>query len=368
MSSSTAGSGGFPLPQIYRHEQKKVEDAFERGDLDYVDLSQWSFTDELLCFSLQSDFFGFADRSYPNPRTKNEVPIWFLIASQLVLRIHNSGVYSQLDYFLNSVSVLTKIGFNVGSQSSVGFNNKNTKSRKTAVNHDTVRKYFKDTDPQKIREWHNNDLQTWFRVRKAYDPDGLFILDQSHLVVPKNQNYKDASYMPVDEHGQWYKNLGGMNKEQRKSLPHHPCYSLSCLLHVGSVPDTFHVAGYDFGAGNKDEIPQAQYLVPNFCKKYPAVMKELIVDRGYLSGVFIGDLKQKYNVDILIPLRNNMSDYTDAFEIAKKKQWKKTDEIKDTNGKVIRETQTAYVENMDLWDDCPVKLSNLCQPNKELEC
>lgn len=356
MSSSSIGSGGFLLPQIYRHEQKKVEDAFARGELDYVDLSQWSFADELLCFSLQSDFFRFADRSYPNPRVKNEVPIWFLVASQLVLRVHNSGVYSQLDYFLNSGSVLTKIGFNVGGRGSVGFNNKNIKSRKTAVNHDTVRKYFRDTDPKKIREWYNNDVQTWFRTRKAYDPKGLFILDQSHLVVPKNDNYKDAVYMPVDEHGQLYKNLSRMTEEQKKALPYHPCYSLSCLLHVGPSSNMFHVAGYDFAAGNEDELPQAQNLVPNFCKKYPEVMKELIVDRGYLSGEFISELKKKHGVDILIPLKSHMDDYKDAFEIAKKKEWKKTGEIKDREGRIVKETRTAFIENMELWNNCSVKL------------
>ena len=356
MSSSIIGSGGFKLPRIYRHNQKKVEESFEKGKLDYIDLSRWSFADELLCFALQSDFFSFSDKSYPNPRVKNEVPIWFLIASQLVLRVHNSGTYSQLDYFLNAGSILTRIGFNVSSHGSVGFNNKHSKPRKTAVNHDTVRKYFKDTDPKKIQDWHNDDLQRWFRVRKAYDPKGLFILDQSHLVVPKNDNYKNAVYMPVDEHGQLYKNLSQLTEEQKKALPYHPCYSLSCLLHVGNSPDMFHVAGYDLGAGNEDELPQAQSLVPRFCERYPGVMKELIMDRGYLSGGFIGDLKQKHNVDVLIPLRSNMDDYKDAFEIAKKKSWKKTEEIKDANGKIIKETQTAYVENMDLWDECPVKI------------
>ena len=51
------GKGGFLLPQVYSHEQKKVEEAFERGMLDYIDLSQWSFADEFLCFALQRWLF-----------------------------------------------------------------------------------------------------------------------------------------------------------------------------------------------------------------------------------------------------------------------------------------------------------------------
>ena len=147
-----------------------------------------------------------------------------------------------------------------------------------------------------------------------------------------------------------------MAEEQKKALPYHPCYSLSCLLHVGPSSDMFHVAGYDFGAGNEDELPQAQNLVPNFCKKYPKVMKELIVDRGYLSGEFISELKNKHGVDILVPLKSNMDDYKDAFEIAKKKEWEKTGEIKDGEGRIVKETRTAFVENMELWNNCSVKL------------
>ena len=359
MGSINTTRNDFNFPRVHHHEQRKVEAAFEQGKLDYVDLSQWSFADELLCFALQNDFLKFAGKSYPNPRSKNEVPVWFLIASQLVLRTHNSGTYSQLDYFLNAGSILTKVGFNLSGSGQVGFNNKNAKPRKTAVNHDTVRKYFKDTDPKEVRNWFNRDIQDWFRIRKTYDKNGLFILDQSHLVVPKNNKYKDAVYMPVDEHGQRYKNLGQLSEDQKKSLPYHPCYTLSCLLHIDSSSELFHVASYELGPGNEDELPQAERLVFDFCKRYPGVMQELIVDRGYLSGPFIGRLKKEYGVDILIPLRRNMDDYIDAFEIAKKKTWKKTEEVKDKRGRVTRETKSAYVEGMDLWDECPTKL-NVC--------
>ena len=301
-------------------------------------------------------FLKFADESFPNPRVKNEVPVWFLMAAQLVLRIHNSKAYGRLSYFLNSGSLLTKVGFNLSGQGDLGFNKKNTGPRKTAVSHDTVRKYFKDSDPQKIQEWYNTKVQTWFRTKKSYESQGLFILDQSHLVVPKNKNYEDAVYLPVDEHGQLYKNQGQRHDGQKRALPYHPCYSLSCLLHVASSKDLFHVAGYDLGPGNEDELLQARKLVPNFCKRYPGVMKELIVDRGYISGEFLGELKRNYNVDVLIPLRKSMDDYRDAFELAKNASWKKTEEKRDGNKKLLKETQTARVSEMELWKGLPVKL------------
>ena len=86
-------------------------------------------------------------------------------------------------------------------------------------------------------------------------------------------------------------------------------------------------------------------------------MKELIMDRGYLSGSFIGELKKNYNVDVLIPLKKHMDDFKDAFEIAKGQNWKKTEEVTNENNKIIKETWTICVSNMELWDGCSVKLN-----------
>lgn len=360
MTDPSIGSGGFDLPQIYTHQQQQTLDCLKRGDIDYADLSQWSFADEFLCFILQTKFLEFADRTYPNPRKRNLVPIWFLIASQFVLRCHNRFRYHDLRYFLNAGSILTKLGLNTSMRGVVGFNGLNTYERKTACDPDAVRKYFKDTDPDDMRRWYNQTLQGWFQGHKVYDSDGLYILDQTHLVVPDNPNYAGAKRMPVDEHGQLYKhvNLSQLTEEQKKALVYHPCYALSCLLHVAPSGDLYHISGYDFGPGDTDELVQAHALVPQFCQRHPGKMKELIVDRGYISGPFVGLLKKTHNVDVLIPLRRSMNDFEDAFAIAKRKNaWVTTELEKDESGRVIKQTETVLVEHMDLWEDCPVPLN-----------
>ena len=70
----------------------------------------------------------------------------------------------------------------------------------------------------KIRKWYNHSLQKWFKEIRAFDSRGIFILDQSHLVVPDNSNYVDSVKMPVDVHGQYYANLGELTKEQKRAL------------------------------------------------------------------------------------------------------------------------------------------------------
>jgi hypothetical protein len=357
MTNRPIGKGGFFLPKIYHKAQRYILDRLKDGEVDYLDLTKWSFADEFLCFILQLKFFDFADKSYPNPRKVNFVPVWFLIAAQFVLRLHNRRCYDDLRYFLNAGSILTKIGFNASAGGVVGFNEKNKYERQTAIDADTVRKYYKDTNSQELRDWYNESVQGWFRSRKVFDRDGLFILDQSHLVVPDNPCYEGAVRMPVDEHGQRYRGLNKMSEEERKALVHHPCYTLSCLLHVSASGDLYHIAGYDFGSGNTDELVQAENLLPAFCKMYPGVMKELILDRGYISGPFIGKMKQKYNVDVLIPLKSSMSDFQDALKIAQTQNWTTTEnEIDKTNGRLLRKTITTCVKQMELWQECPIPL------------
>jgi hypothetical protein len=357
MNQSITAVGGFDFPKVYVQEQKKVLEALMQGNIDYADFSQWSFADEFLCFALQSNFFKFADQSYPNPRKKNEVPIWFLLSCQFLLRLYESGKYHHLRHLMNAGSVLSRIGFNVSQFPQIGFNQKNKKERKTAVDSDTVRKFFKDTHPGQIRAWYNEDLQRWFKSKQSFDSKGIFLLDETHLVVPDNSNYEDAVRMPVDEHGQWYKGYNDFSPEQKKALPHHPCYALSCLLHIGTTQDLFHVSGYELGPGNEDELVQAERLVPKFCRAHPGLMKELISDRGYISGPFASRLKIDHDVDSLVPLKKNMLTYLDAVDIAhRNNQWELTSETKDPrSGKLLTRTWVDTIGEMDLWDSCSVK-------------
>jgi hypothetical protein len=258
---------------------------------------------------------------------------------------------------LNSGSLLTRFGFNIGANK-IGFNDKNRKTRKTAVNQDTVRKFFKDTKSDEIRTWYKKDLQNWFHAKRAFDRRGLFVLDQSRLVVPNNKNYAGAVKMPVDEHGQWYSNLGCLTTEQKRSLIYHPCYTFSTLLNVGLEGDNFHVAGYELGAGNEDELVQAEKLIPNFCRQFKDVMKILILDRGYIDGNFIQKIKRDYNVDVLIPLRKNMDDYQEAIAIANlKNNWEIVEQIRGEDGHLNIQKEIAAVEDIDLWSKLDYKVN-----------
>lgn len=189
------------IPIIYEENRIKVLEDLKDGRLDYLDLSDWTFQDKFFAFLLGIRFFEICGASYPTPRKKEDVPLWFLLACKVQMKLHTTSAFDQLPGMLRSGAVLSRVKFNVGGVNG-GFNNKNKKERNCAVHQDTPRKFFKDTNPVKLRNWHNKEVQRFIRKNRGFDKHGIFILDQSHVVVPDNKNYQDAVRMPVDEHGQ----------------------------------------------------------------------------------------------------------------------------------------------------------------------
>lgn len=349
------GAGGFFFPTVYRESKPKVVELLGKGEVDLIETSRLSLADQFMAFIIHSKFLEFADRTYPNPRKKNQIPVWFVISCQFILRLNPEKAYSALGVLLKSGPILSRIGFNVGAP--LGFNDKNKYPRETPVHQDSVRKFFKDTNPAEMRQWFREDLQKWFRQMECFDTSGVFILDQTHLVVPDNTNYQDAVRMPVDEHGQRYKNLNELTQEQKKALPYHPCYTLSTLLHLSHQHQAFHVAGYEFGPGNEDELPQAEKLIKAFfrCNK-PGSMKLLIVDRGYISGSFITWCKTTYGVDVLVPLKTDMEQHKDALAISEFKDTVWTTISTVQQGSEYKIIRACTIEDIQLWDECQVPL------------
>lgn len=342
-------------PIIYEENRIKVLAALKDGRIDYLDLTDWTFQDRFFAFLLGIRFFEICGASYPTPRKKEEVALWFLLACKVQMKLHTTAAFDQLPAILRSGAVLSRVKFNVGGDNG-GFNNKNRKERTCPVHHDTARKFFKDTDPLEMRNWHNTDVQRFIRHNRGFDKHGIFLLDQTHIVVPDNENYKDAVMMPVDEHGQLI-DMSKLTEEQKKAVKYHPCYALSELLHIGRDEQSFIFAGYQLGSGNADELKQGIPLVTDFVGAVgKGVMKLLIVDRGFISGSFVTYVKRDMDSDVLMPLRSNMDALTDSIKIAESfnYEWTKYDEYEKYGIRYIEEV--IVIEDVCIWEGCDVPL------------
>jgi hypothetical protein len=154
--------------------------------------------------------------------------------------IHRTS-FPGLDYVLVG-SILTRVKFNVGLRGG-GFNEKNKKPRKVAIDPDGARKFFTDTEASGVEHWYNSDVQGWLRSHRGYsDKEGIFILDPTLIPLPDNPNYKESALLPLDQEGR-YVNVKKLTPAERKRFKYTRTYQLTLLLHCGRQDDYFLFAG-----------------------------------------------------------------------------------------------------------------------------
>lgn len=344
---------------VYTENRARVLEKVRQGRVDYLDLSSWPFQDRFFAFLFTIDFFGTCGSRYPSPRKKEEVPLWVLLACEVLLKLHCSAAHSRLPGILKSGPMLARVGFNVG-RCNGGFNNKNKKDRDCIVHHDAVRKFFKATDRQATRRWYNQDFVRFLRHNRAFDKHGIFLLDQSRIVVPDNPHYQGVERLPVNEFGHLI-DTSAMSPEARKTLRHRPCYTITELLHVGKQDACNIVAGYDWGGGTVDELVQGIPMVDRFVETVGGgVMKLLIMDRGYIDGACISHVKQDLRSDVMIPLRKNMQMLTYGIGLAESslrpKAWRRYREYERSDEGIRYTEEVTLVPDALTWEGCAVPL------------
>jgi hypothetical protein len=165
--------------------------------------------------------------------------------------------FRNLNHLLKAGPVLTRVKLNLGGCEG-GFNYRNTYPRKTSMCPDTVRKYFRATDPEKLCEWFHGPILGWFRRKRAFSKGRIFAMDSTYVVVPENEHYEHTARMPLDDHHQLV-DTSGLSEEEKKRVRYVPCYKLTYLLHLGEEPSgkpqphTFTmIPAFRLGPGNDD--------------------------------------------------------------------------------------------------------------------
>jgi len=342
---------------VYRENKPYVLNRFNSGRIDYADLTEWSFLDKFFGFLLAHGFLEWAEGTYPNPRQRKNIPLWFLLAVMMQLRLHQKVAYSRAPGVLRSGSILTRLKFNIGLKGG-GFNYRNRNEREVPLMHDTLRKYFRATGGEKLERWYNGEVSRWYRRKRGFLKEGVFILDPTYLVLPDNPNYRKAARMPLDEKGH-IRNVRNLSEEERKRVRYGLCYQLVLLLHLSSSSDYFLFAGSHLGPGNESGLKEGERLVDDFCRRVGrGVIKLLIVDREYIDGAMISRFKRKHGIDVLVPLKKNMDAFLDAMGLAKlpEAQWRLYREGRERkNGELVRE-EVMGVGEITSWEGCDVPL------------
>jgi len=139
--------------RVFRENTRKVLEALKRGEIDHVDLTAWSFADSFFAFVVGiCDFLPYAASTFPTPRKRHLVPIWLELCCAIHMALSEEPAFQGLTHLLQAGPILTRVKFNIGG-CEVGFSHRNTYPRETAVCPDTVRKYFRATDPDALLKW-----------------------------------------------------------------------------------------------------------------------------------------------------------------------------------------------------------------------
>ena len=314
---------------VFVKNKPKVIAALKAGDIDYVDETSWSFSDKFYAFLLSIGFFEFTEDTYPSPRVRKNIPFWILIGLMFQLKLAGTSSFYRLPGILKSGAILTRTNFNIGMVEG-GFNKKKKHPREKGeiVNHDTLRKYFKNTNACELTGWYNKHIAKFLSYKRAILKEGIFILDGSIITLPDNRNYQNAQYLPLDRDKN-YVEVDKMPLNEAKKFKSTLCYKMVNLLHISRDKDYFVFMANRITGGKVHEKPVGEDLVDEFVKNVgKGKIKTLICDRAFLDGEMISKFKSCYGIDTLIPLKKNMDAALDAKGLARldRAPWKEVDD------------------------------------------
>jgi len=318
------------------YHPQRVLAAFRQGEFDAL---------EILGQADERDFFErcFKERlllrlaqDLPTVRKKEEVPRWFILAANLSLKLHQENSFLAFERVVRCGGLLAALPPDLATKhldsqtqrwvlNCQGFNDKNDYDRATPCDHDTLRKALKDVPAAQWIKWFNTEVQQVFQQYGFFDPAGIFIGDASYLFVPDNLAYEGSVVLWFDAHNHpvEYEKL---TPDQRQRAHRERCYKWISLLHLRG--GCYVYAGALLVPGNAHEVgPFYDELVARFVAAVgPGVIKWLVLDRGFIDGARISRCKRDWGIDVLIPMKQSMDLWADAWALAAQGAWQRQPE------------------------------------------
>ena len=318
------------MPNMYAFEEDAaaVIADFNSGHFDYIEVAGRVTEGRFFRYLLEEGDIKSLAATYPNPRKKEEVPVWLYLVSQITMRLHGAQAYSSYPYILHCGGLRdalgpTQVTIDQGEEERraccEGYNKKNTYRRRTPCDQDFLRKIGKDTDPGRLLAWFNDPVVRYLTDFGAWDEEGVFLIDGSYLFVPDNPAYEGSSKLRFDDHNHPVskKEYEEMSQAQKDRTGFRRCYRGVFLLHLDRVAKTYAYGGLSVLPGKGAEVPQLGPMIDRFVAAAgKGVMKMLIFDRGFLDGETITHIKKDHGIDCLFPLKKGMLDLADAWVLA----------------------------------------------------
>ena len=170
---------------VFEQNKPLVLKALGNGEFDYVESASEVFETEFFRFIKARKILNKLAETYPTPRKKQEVPLWFYVASNLSMRLHGVHSFNAFPMIVRSGGLLNVLGPK-GARKIVhpdngdvtiaceGFNQKNHYDREAPCDQDFLRKLAKDTEAAALMNWFSTDVAEIFKSQSAFDKEGIF--------------------------------------------------------------------------------------------------------------------------------------------------------------------------------------------------
>jgi hypothetical protein len=312
--------------ESFEEDRPYVLEELRKGLMDYVEVLSHVEETRFFEFLLSNGHLDALAERYPTPRKKEQVPLAVYIASELTLRLHGATGFAAYPFVIHAGGLKealrqAQVKYDApggrAQPNCQGYNDKNDYPRRTPCHHDFLRKLARDTSASDLMHWLSQAAPRLYRDLGLLDPEGIFIVDGSHLFVPDNKRYEGSAVGFFDEHNHFVKDRATLAPEQLKRCRWRRYYGSVSLLHVNRAQTYFLYANQRVLWEAESENPPLDGMVTEAVEAMgPKRMKLLIHDKGFIDGARTSRFKSDYGIDSVFPLKAGMLDWEDAKRLA----------------------------------------------------
>jgi len=95
---------------IFEQNKPLVLEALGNGEVDYIEYVSEVFETEFFRFIKAKKILDKLAETYPTPQKKQEVPLWFYVASNLSMRLHGVHSFNGFPLVVRSGGLLNVLG------------------------------------------------------------------------------------------------------------------------------------------------------------------------------------------------------------------------------------------------------------------
>lgn len=266
---------------------------------------------------------GFTDH-----RERKSIPAFLFCNLLLHKSLVNISSLSQIGPILfSSPDTLRMLGFNM-RRIQEGFYSNGTQR---PINVESIGDFFAACDLKDFQSNQKDILKQLLHTYPELLADGSLVMDCIEFAIPS----------------------GRANKTEQKLE--------ACVLCSAVQGECLPLLWSFIEANSQADITQGKALMDEALSVVGKRAKRLIVDRGFLSGKWVGELKKK-GIDTVMGLKTDMYLYTDMLSLASEREtiWLEADLPKYKNSKAIPTSrEIAYLSDLETWDSCEVALAGI---------